>query len=649
MAKALERAWPLLLLLGIISLGTFLRLYRLDLVPPGFHYDEAFNAIQARDILRGVSRPIFITANFGEEPLQMYVEAAVFALAGMSPYTARLSNVVLGLLLIPALYFCARALFGHGRTVALTAAFVGATLYWAINFSRLGIETNSLPWILTLSAGALYLAYSRGDWRWSLGAGFLLSLCLYTYLASRLWPLALFFWFVYLLIVHRVRVRAGLANWLLVVTAAAVTAAPLAIFFVLNPTALTGRSGQVLTFDQLAGNLLRTAGMFFISGDMDPRNNLPGRPALDIFLAALFLIGLILSVRRWKQAPYALLLIWFVTMTLPSALTEFAPNLRRAIGALPAVALLCGVGAEWLVAKLPASVPNAAPILRAKWAIPSLLIVALGLSAWSSAFDYFEKWAGGTGLYYSFDAGLLQVAQTLAERPTSENLCLSPDYHDHPTILWALDGRPFSSFDGRRAAALPVSGQPATCAIIVHEDTVFSPGQYFSSARRLAAIDDPENNPYAEIYHVPPGAIPGIKPQSALDARLGSTVRLLGFDLKRDRDRVDVTLYWNALGEPSGDYTVFFHLLGPHNNPEGSPVWAQDDAQPGHGSYPTTRWRAGETILDHYSVTWPAGSPPGLYQAEAGMYSLKTGARVPVWIDGQRVAEDRILLGSIEK
>ena len=347
MAKTvLSRIWPLLLLLGIIALGAFLRLYRLDQTPPGFHYDEAFNAIQARDILRGTSRPIFITGNFGEEPLQMYVEAAIFGLAGMSPYTARVSNVILGLLLIPALYFCGRALFPQTHTISLTAAFVGATLYWAINFSRIGIETNALPWALTLSAGVLYLAHSRGSIRLALAAGFLLGLCLYTYLASRLWPVAVVLWLVYLALVRRSELRARLGVWLTVALAAAITVAPLALFFVVNPTALTGRSGQVLSLDQIGVNLARTAGMFFVSGDMDPRDNLPGRPGLDAILSILFSIGVVVSILRWKKPAYSLLLIWLVAMTIPSALTEFAPNFRRAIGALPAVALLCGLGAD---------------------------------------------------------------------------------------------------------------------------------------------------------------------------------------------------------------------------------------------------------------------------------------------------------------
>jgi Dolichyl-phosphate-mannose-protein mannosyltransferase len=667
--------WNWFILTAIILLAAFLRLYQLDQTPPGLHYDEAFNAMQARDVLRGSNRPVFFTGNFGEEPMQMYVEAVVFALAGESPFTARLSNVVLGLLLIPALYFCGRAFFPTQRPAALAAAFVGAMLYWAINFSRLGIETNSLPWVLTLSAGALVLANEKRNRRWGVFAGLFTGAVIYTYLASRLWPLAVALWFVYLVLLQLswrapsarqsfARACLNLKHWLVVGLVAVLIMAPLALFFLANPLALTGRAGQVLTPDQLGANLLRTAGMFFISGDADPRDNLPGRAALDPFLALLFLIGLVVSAARVKQPPYAFLLIWLVVMTLPSALTEFAPNLRRAIGALPAVALLCGIGANWIWQSSQTLRPTGVPLGEVKrwnlnlgfwnlnfgiWRFGASLLLLLGLafSAWSSANAYFNEWAHDTGLFYSFDAGILTVAQELAARPANEQLCLSPDYHDHPTMLWALDGRAFSSFDGRRVAVLPGPAQPATCAIITHEDQTFSFTQFYPDAQHLATIYDLEHKPYAQIFHIPAGAIPNLRPQHPLDARVGDAIRVLGYDLARTGNDVAVDIYWRAASTPQDDYTVFIHLIGPPHPDTQSPVWSQDDAQPGHGTYPTSRWRPGQTVVDRYELRMPADAPTATFQVEFGMYLLATGARLPVWVNGQRVAADRILSVSI--
>jgi 4-amino-4-deoxy-L-arabinose transferase-like glycosyltransferase len=657
----------LLAVVAILLIGTFLRVYQLNRTPPGLFYDEAFNAIQSRNVERGTDRPIFFADNNGEEPLQMYVGAALFALIGESAWASRLSCALLGLLLIPALYFAARVFFRGQTLTALVAAFVGATLYWAVSFSRVGEETSALPAVLTLSAGALLATYSTRSLRWALVAGLLLGATLYTYLASRLWPVAVALWVGYLLLVHRQELPARFKTGIVVAAVALLTFAPLGLYFLANPLAFLSRAEQVVRLEQLVPNLVSTLGMFFLVGDPSPRYNLPGRPALDPFLALLFLVGLVVAARRARQPAYALLLIWFVVMTVPSVLTESAPNFRRAIGALPAVALLCGIGANWIWQSSRTLRPQGVPLGDIAtagrpsgrrwnlnfgfWNLGASLLLLLGLSfsAWSSANAYFNDWAHNTGLFYAFDDGLLQVAQTLAARPGNEQLCLSPDYHDHPTVQWALDTRAYSTFDGRRVAVLPDSALPATCAIITREDQTFSLARFYPGAQRLATIYDLDHKPYAQIFHIPAGAIPNLHPQHPLAARVGDSIRVLGYGLARTGDTLKLKVYWRATGPLQKDYTVFVHLLGPQNPEPGSPVWAQDDTQPGLGTYPTSRWRAGQTIIDRYTLQLPANAPAGRYQIEAGMYLLATGERLPVWVNGQRTPQDRLLLGDITK
>ena len=55
-----RRNWlPPLLLLTITLLAVFLRLYRLDALPPGLYHDEAYNGLDALALLRGDDRPLF--------------------------------------------------------------------------------------------------------------------------------------------------------------------------------------------------------------------------------------------------------------------------------------------------------------------------------------------------------------------------------------------------------------------------------------------------------------------------------------------------------------------------------------------------------------------------------------------------------------
>ena len=630
-------------IVAIVLIAAFLRIYQLNKIPPGLFYDEAFNALQARDVVQGTNRPVFFTGNYGEEPLQMYVAAGLFALAGESPWTLRLSCALLGLLLVPAVYFCASVFFPGRRLLALSAALIGAFLYWAVSLSRIGWETNSLPAVLTLSAGAMMVAYSTCTVRWGAAAGFLVGATLYTYLASRVWPLVILLWVGYLLVGHRKELRSRIRSGVVLAVIAILTVAPLAFFFLTNPEAFLGRAGQVMQPDSLATNVVRTAGMFFVVGDTDPRDNLAGRPVLDPVLAVVFLVGLGVTVQRAGKPTYAFLLMWLIVMSLPSAVTEYAPNFRRALGAMPAVTLMCGVGVDWLWgmrARLDRQ--------RLVWAWGGLLGIAIVYSAWSNVHAYFVDWAQQNELYYTFDVGLFQESQILGARPANEQILFSSDYSEHYTVLWALAGRPFSSFDGRRLAVLPDPRSPASYGVVAAPGQ-FSLLEFYPKARPLVTLYDWDQRPYAQVFHIPAGAVPTIHPQHTLDAQVGDAVRVLGYDLTRQGERIELKVYWNVERTLQENYTVFVHLIGPANPQSESIIWSQDDAQPGHGTFPTSRWREGQTIIDSYILEIPTNAPAGALQVELGMYLLSSGTRLPVSLNGKPESDGRIMLGEIRR
>lgn len=640
------RRWATLIV--ILWLALFLRVWQLDILPPGLHYDEAFNGTMAREVLSGANRPIFFVENFGEEPLHMYAEAVVFSLVGDSPWSIRLTSAIFGVIFVAAVYACARAFFPRSDLVALVSAFLAATLLWSLMFARIGIETTTLPTMLTLSAATLGFAYRRWTWRWVIAAGFLLGAMIYTYLASRIWPLAVFLWFLYLVAFQRALVRRQFAKWVVIAAVALLTLAPLLWFFAQNPLALNGRAGDVFVPATFGKHLLQTAGMFFFTGDADPRDNLPGRAALDVILAVYFSIGVGVALARFRKPFYAFVLIWFVVMCLPSALTEFAPNFRRAIGALPATILLCALGVEWTWVRIRHWTVNRQPSF-VRYTAYAILIGLLGMSAFWSVRAYFGEWASSTGLFYSFDAGLLQVGKSLAARPQDEQLCISPHYSEHYTVIWALDGRPISSFDGRNVLVLPDSSRAATCGIITHEDSqsLAQLGNAYSESSPPIQILDTAGQPYATVLTFPQNARAPVMPQHPLAIRAGDFASLDGFDaetgVKRGSD-LRVRLYWTAEQAAHKDYTVFVQLVGPTNPATQSPVWAQADKQPGNGTYPTTRWQRGDLIIEDYVFKVPPEAPAAEYKIYAGAYLLETGERVPMTENGNRLPDDAVLL-----
>ena len=94
----------------------------------------------------------------------------------------------------------------------------------------------------------------------------------------------------------------------------------------------------------------------------------------------------------------------------------------------------------------------------------------------------------------------------------------------------------------------------------------------------------------------------------------------------RPGEVVYLQLWWASESAVERDWTIFTHVLGPQR-PDGSPVWAGHDSQPGLGSVPTSTWEPGELILDEHQLQLPPDMPPGKYALEVGLYDQSTGER----------------------
>ena len=149
--------------------------------------------------------------------------------------------------------------------------------------------------------------------------------------------------------------------------------------------------------------------------------------------------------------------------------------------------------------------------------------------------------------------------------------------------------------------------------------------------------------PYVWVYKVGP-LIDETTIAHAVHADVGHHFRLLGYALDPARalpgETVRLTLYWEAIHGPPGDYTVFAHLLDPAGRLRG-----QKDNQPQGGMYPTHLWDEGERVQDEYQLMIAADAPPGTYQIAVGMYQLSTLQRLPVFDrDGSLLPDGRLLI-----
>lgn len=653
-----------LLTLAILT-ATFFRLYDLYQTPPGLHYDEAFDGLQAKRLLQVEGFPIFFEGNFGEEPLSIYLVAGAFALLGETIFNIRLVSALVGIITVPALYLLARELFrseeGSPAYLPLLSAFSLAILYWHIHFSRVGIEPILLPLFAVLSSYFLWRGFRTGRLSSFALSGIFLGGSLYTYRAARLLPLLFILLCVYRAVMERGFLRRQLWGLTILLSVAFLIFAPLGYYFLSHTHIFMQRESDLGIFGRglgserpwatFVGNLGKSLALFSLRGDEDPRNNLPGRPALDPFLSLAFIVGCGVSIVRGKRPQYAFLLLWLGVMLLPTTLSEYAPHFRRAIGVTPVLALLVALGLTRLTALLErlARRWGSRAGQTQKWVAVSLIAGGLLMSGLIAFRDYFLIWGPSNDLFYAFDVGLVDMAHYIKGLPSQERLYVSPVRSDHPTLLFLLGGIHTKSLDGREGMVLPGDERATTYLVITHEDEASLPllRRYFPQGDVAFESRDRNGKSYFVAYRVPRGG-PVVNPQHPFSIDL-EKVRFLGFDLSTDSlrrgDHIELALYWQALGEMKESCTVFTHLLGPYNEATGGPLWAQDDSLPLRGSYPTTRWEKGEIVVDFYHIPIPPEAPAGEYEIEVGIYLLSTLERLPVL--GPGGVGDRILLGRL--
>jgi len=142
---------------AVLLLAAVFRLWQIATLPPGLNSDEAFHLLNAHLIATGQAFPIYITGNNGNEPLFAYLSAINLLILGPVTWAGRLASAWGGLLSVAATIRLGNEMFPR-RNVGWLAGAALATLFWNIDFSRLGIQ----PILAATAAAATMAALWRG-------------------------------------------------------------------------------------------------------------------------------------------------------------------------------------------------------------------------------------------------------------------------------------------------------------------------------------------------------------------------------------------------------------------------------------------------------------------------------------------------------
>lgn len=359
------------LLLIFLILGLWLRIYKLSEVPQGFNWDEAANGYNAYSLLKtgkdefGKPWPLMMKS-FGEYKtgIGSIILVPVIKVLGLSVFSVRLPNAILGSFLILAVFYLSLQIFKQIVPASLTAGLI-AISPWAIHTSRFALEWYlGLP--LMILGISLLIDENKNKFRLPLAA-ILLASSLYFYASIKLvLPLLLLTY----IIIYRQALRRNIKGILIGIFLGTLTLLPLLMSMknnnwlnrakkvsIFNETKIDELNEGLYRYTiaalpspfirvinnklvffgkELADKYLQVFSVDFLLLGKEPSPMMEIPQVGKIYLISLpFLILGIFEAIKKKSKADKFLLTWLLLAPIPSILTTDSPHSLRAILLLP--------------------------------------------------------------------------------------------------------------------------------------------------------------------------------------------------------------------------------------------------------------------------------------------------------------------------
>jgi hypothetical protein len=404
---------------------------------------------------------------------------------------------------------------------------------------------------------------------------------------------------------------------------------------------------------QVRDTALATLKMFTFDGGGDPQMlyNLTGRPIFIGLGSLLFVIGLVVSLIRFKHPAYAFMLIWLAVTLLPNMLTAPAPFFYRAIATqtpvtvMPAIATVT-LGA-WLTAGLARGGRKSAAVSVGIGATIVIASLSLGQTAITSWQDYFEVWGNNKDVRFQYAAAYAEIAEALKASNDVTPVAVSGYFIE--------DADPIIFDQALNRPDLPVRWFDARDALIVAANTVvqrlalpaYTPLAAELESRFVTGVEPIAQSKDFKLYSFDAARfraqIEAWNPCADCPTRFNDAIELLGLDrpvtVSRASGVLPILSAWRVVreGQP-GSTAIFVHLLDANGQ-----IVAQDDRL----GVPRHTWQPGDEFVQVHRV--PIDQLfPGTYTVELGLYNRSDNIR---WAAQDRSGQplgDHFILGEIE-
>jgi 4-amino-4-deoxy-L-arabinose transferase-like glycosyltransferase len=463
----IKKYFPGLLLVGIILIAIFFRFYQLNSLPPGLHPDEAANGLDIFRILQNNDFRVIYNTNGPREALFFYLQAIFVYFMGNTILALRIAPALFGVLSVIAVYFATKEWFN--RRTALIASFFFAISPWVVTIQRDGFRASMVPFFLALLLYFAAKAYKTNKSIFYVLSAVALGLGFYTYTAFSMIIVALGLGFIYMIIRRRSWLIMNWKKLLLSFAVFGIVMTPLLYTTIKDPGGSTARAGgtSFLNKDLNNGNPVQTLAIstaktllqYNFYGDNNNRHNYNGEPLLNVFVGLMFVLGLVMCFFNFGKPRYAMILILFGAMLLPSLLTaEGLPHALRSIGTAVPVFILAGMGVNYLLYIWYKTFPIN-NLARATGL--TLICLLMGLSLVQAYRQYFVAWAQDSRTFEAYNEGAVAIAKYLNanSKDGKNNFVLMGGYEANPIKYLTDKKSKYELINEQQLKDLPIEGK----------------------------------------------------------------------------------------------------------------------------------------------------------------------------------------------
>lgn len=379
------------LIILILALAGFLRVFRITQVPPSLNWDEASLGYNAYSILKtgkdefGNFLPINLRSFEDYKPaLYAYISIPSIALLDLNAFSVRLPSALFGTLTVLLIYLITKEILKplssqkslnsqNPKTLSLISAFLLTISPWHLQFSRAAFEANLGLFWFCLASWLLLVFLENKNYKPLVLSGLSYLLAMYGYHSLRLIVP------IFLILVFLVFKKKFIKNWkplLVSLLISGFLSIPLIWGFFNNggqarfssvgfisQQNLLNKSIQYIQADLKRSSLLIwihnrrfvylktflnnylshfNPNFLFINGDLSPRHHISSHGMLYLFQLPLVLWGAFCLAKIPKKSYF--LWLWLIASPLASALTIATPHAIRANLMVIPLTILSAIG-----------------------------------------------------------------------------------------------------------------------------------------------------------------------------------------------------------------------------------------------------------------------------------------------------------------